>query len=302
MPTASPVPSIPAASAPSPNVDVRAAIARASRQTGVDFDYLLAQARLESGLDPEAKARTSSATGLYQFIDSTWLRTMDRHGAKYGLDWAADQIGPGGGVANPGTRAQLLSMRYDADVSALMAAELARDNANGLRGILGRDPQPAELYLAHFLGLGGAQKFFEAYRTDAGQSAAALMPKAAGANRPIFYDNGRARSVAEVMSLMQTKVANAMEQGGTMPLVPGGAPGAAGITQEFDQARFASSTVIPARSTRPVAAAAPVGPQARPSMAETLRTTFGGTDDTGMGARARARIDEAYGKFAALGL
>ena len=304
MPTASPVPSIRPANAPPVNGDVRAAIARASQSTGVDFDYLLAQAKLESGLDPDAKARTSSATGLYQFIDSTWLRTMDRHGAKYGLDWAADQIGPGGGVAHRGTRDQLLSLRYDADVSALMAAELARDNANGLRGFLGREPDPAELYLAHFMGLGGAQKFLGAYRTDAGQSAAALMPKAASANRPIFYDNGRARSVAEVMGVMQTKVANAMEQGGAMPFAPG-APGAGGITEEFAQARFASSAMMPGRTTRAVAMAAPAGPQARPSMAETLRATFGaggGDGGNSVGGRAQARIDAAYGKLRAFGL
>ena len=173
MPTASPVPGIPVANASATNTDVRAAIARASQSTGVDFDYLLAQARLESGLDPDAKARTSSATGLYQFIDQTWLQTMDRHGSKYGLGWASDQIAPGGRVANAGTRSQLLSMRYDADVSALMAAELARDNAAGLQGFLGREPDATEMYLAHFLGLGGAQKFLGAYRTDAGQSAVA---------------------------------------------------------------------------------------------------------------------------------
>lgn len=309
MPTASPVPGVPTANDARTNIDVRNAIARASQSTGVDFDYLLAQARLESGLDPDAKARTSSATGLYQFIDSTWLRTMDRHGSKYGLGWAADQIGPGGGVANRGTRDQLLSLRYDADVSALMAAELARDNAAGLKGFLGREPDATEMYLAHFLGLGGAQKFLGAYRTDAGQSAVALMPKAAAANRPIFYDGGRARSVAEVMSLMQTKVAKAMDQGGAMPFVPGSmpgmAPGVTGIEGEFAQARFASTAMMPGRTARAATTMAPSEPQARPSMAETLRATFGaggGAGDGGIGARAQARIDKAYGKLEAFGL
>jgi len=145
VPTATQVSGVPVANAQPVRADVRGAIARASESTGVDFDYLLAQARLESGLNPDAKARSSSATGLYQFIDSTWLRTMDRHGYKYGYAWAGDAIGPGGGVANAGTREQLLSLRYDADVSALMAAELARDNSAGLKGFLGRDPEPAEL-------------------------------------------------------------------------------------------------------------------------------------------------------------
>ena len=146
MPTISPVQS----------VDVQGAIARAATRTGVDFDYLLAQARLESGLDPSAKARTSSATGLYQFIDSTWLRTLDRHGAKHGMDWADAAIGSNGRVADRATRDHLLSLRYDADTSSLMAAELTRENAAGLQTILGREAEPAELYLAHFMGLGGA--------------------------------------------------------------------------------------------------------------------------------------------------
>ncbi|MCX7676587.1 MAG: transglycosylase SLT domain-containing protein, partial [Alteraurantiacibacter sp.] len=57
-----------------------AAIARAAQATGTDFSYLLAQARIESGLNPAARARTSSASGLFQFIDQTWLATLDRHG------------------------------------------------------------------------------------------------------------------------------------------------------------------------------------------------------------------------------
>ena len=128
------------------------------------------------------------------------------------------------------------------------------------------------------------------------------MPKAAGANRPIFYDQGRERSVAEVMSLMQNKVAKAMEQGGAMPFAPGSAPAVTGIEGEFAQARYASNAIMPGRTTRVSAAVASTGPQARPSMADTLRSTFGtaGADD--IGGRARMRIDEAYGKFAAFGL
>jgi soluble lytic murein transglycosylase-like protein len=64
---------------------VRGAIARAAAATGVDFNYLLAQARLESGLDPSARATTSSAAGLYQFTGSTWLAMLDKHGAAYGV-------------------------------------------------------------------------------------------------------------------------------------------------------------------------------------------------------------------------
>ncbi|HEY6816601.1 MAG TPA: lytic transglycosylase domain-containing protein, partial [Croceibacterium sp.] len=196
--------------------DVRAAIARASAATGVDFNYLLAQAKIESALDPSARAGTSSAAGLYQFTSGTWLETLDRHAARHGMQWIDDAISRNGGRAQVGdssTRDYLMSLRYDADASALMAAELARDNAGEIRGVLGREPDAAELYMAHFLGSGGARTFLSALQTDPGQSAAGLLPQAAGANRPIFYDGGRARSVGEVMELMRGKVSSAMEGG-----------------------------------------------------------------------------------------
>ena len=47
------------------------AIRDASKRSGVDFKFMLAKAQTESSFDPSAKARTSSASGLYQFIEST---------------------------------------------------------------------------------------------------------------------------------------------------------------------------------------------------------------------------------------
>ena len=263
--------------------DVRGAIARASAATGVDFNYLLAQAKIESALDPGARARTSSAAGLYQFTSATWLETLDRHGGRHGLQWADDAIGRAGGraVVDPSMRAHVMALRYDPDASALMAAELARDNAGELRGVLGREPDAAELYLAHFLGAGGARTFLSALHSDPGQSAAGLLPQAAGANRPIFYDNGRARSVGEVMELMRGKVARAME-GGTPPAWS--YPSSSG---------FAS--VAPSRSS----ASASDAPPRRPSMAETLQATFGGGQLAGA---AGERVGEAYAKFKAFNL
>src|SRR3546814_1987545 len=58
---------------------------QASSSTGVDFAYLVAQAGQESGFRPDAQASGSSARGLFQFIDSTWLQMVRDHGAKYGL-------------------------------------------------------------------------------------------------------------------------------------------------------------------------------------------------------------------------
>ncbi|RVU07806.1 lytic transglycosylase domain-containing protein [Novosphingobium umbonatum] len=188
---------------------VRAAIARASQAKGVDFSYMLAQARLESSLNPNARASTSSAAGLYQFTNATWLDTVQKHGGMLG-------IGAGGvGLADPTSRAQLLALRHDPDASAMMAASLASDNQNALTGILGRQPDSTELYLAHFLGVEGAGKFLSALNTDPSQSAAAVLPRAAGANRSIFFDDsGSPRSVGQVMAMLRNRMNNAMQAEG----------------------------------------------------------------------------------------
>ncbi|NQX94714.1 MAG: transglycosylase SLT domain-containing protein, partial [Erythrobacter sp.] len=73
-------------------LNVEQAIANAARSTSVEFDYLVAQAQVESAMNPRAQAPTSSASGLFQFIESTWLNTVKRHGERFGLGEIADQI------------------------------------------------------------------------------------------------------------------------------------------------------------------------------------------------------------------
>lgn len=276
------------------NNDVRAAIARASQATGVDFDYLFAQAKIESSLNPQAKASTSSAAGLYQFTGGTWLQTVDRHGTRHGLDWAASAIE--GGRVDPAMRAQIMAMRFDPNASALMAAELANDNKAALTGLLGRAPDAAELYMAHFLGAEGATKFLAALQSDPTQSAAALLPSAAAANRGIFYDAAGPRSVAGVMDLMRSKVSAAIGGAGlppptygpgqfasAPPPTPAGGPLQREFTALADQANAAN----------------------RPSMADTLRSTFGTSETpSSSGAKNGAPdfVRNAYAKLQAFNL
>lgn len=183
---------------------IRQAIANASQATGMDFGFLLSTAVRESALNPRAEARTSSATGLFQFLDQTWLATVKRHGAKHGLAGEAALItmGPDGraSVADPAMRRVILDMRYDPELSARMAAEFAADNADHLRARTGGEPRPGDLYAAHFLGAAGAAELLNAARDTPWARADALFPAAAAANRPIFHDaDGRARTVVEVL-------------------------------------------------------------------------------------------------------
>lgn len=210
---------------------VQSAIALASRKTGVDFNYLLGQAQVESGLRPDARARTSSATGLYQFIDQSWLGVVKKHGAEHGLGWAADAIGQGGNgrfsVADGGMRRAILDLRTNPQVAAIMAAEHAADNKAALEGALGRGATGTDLYMAHFLGLGGATDFLSAMRASPDRVAAPMFPAAARANRSIFYgSNGQPRTLADIYQRFADKLDRGAAAVGAAGSASGGAPAA----------------------------------------------------------------------------
>lgn len=210
---------------------VQSAIATASRKTGVDFTYLLGQAQVESSLRPDARAATSSATGLYQFIDQSWLATVKKHGAEHGLGWAADAISQGANgrfyVSDTATRSYILKLRQDPEIASLMAAEHAADNKAQLEAQFGRQMGGADLYMAHFLGLGGAQKFLSALERDPARPAAQLFPAAAASNRAVFFNgDGRARSLSEIYDRFASKLQRGAElAAGGKELPPLAAPG-----------------------------------------------------------------------------
>jgi hypothetical protein len=195
-----PMPTLPAGATPG----VIGSIRQAARASDVDFGLLMAQAQQESGFQTDAKASGSSATGLFQFIDSTWLGLLQRFGDRYGMGALARQITTDAAgrphVADAATRRQILDLRKDARLSAALAAEYARQNKQQLEQALGRSAGNADLYMAHFLGAGGAISFLKALGRGGSSPAADLLPEAAAANRGIFYDDrtGRPRTVAEI--------------------------------------------------------------------------------------------------------
>jgi hypothetical protein len=197
---------------------VESAIREASRETGVDFAYLMEKAAVESSFRPDLKATTSSATGLYQFIDSTWLAAVKAHGAEHGLGQYADAIQSrrgGGGltVADPEMRKQILDLRKDPKTSAVLAAELTRDNKTHLEAKVGGQIGATELYMAHFLGAGGATRFLTALRDNPNRAARDVVPEAAGSNTAVFYDRttGQPKTLAQVYD----RFAHKFSQSGT---------------------------------------------------------------------------------------
>ena len=185
---------------------VEAAIRRASHATGVDADFLVRTARRESAMNPSARAPTSSAAGLFQFIEQTWLGTVKAHGAKHGYGQYADLIyrgGDGRWRVEGSARNVVLDLRFDPQAASTMAAELTASNAAYLRGRIGREPGAGDLYAAHFLGPAGAAQLMDAMDRRPGASAAAIFPQAAAANRSIFYRHGRPATVAEVHANLQ---------------------------------------------------------------------------------------------------
>lgn len=183
--------------------NVAGAIRKASQLTGTNFQYLLATAKVESNLNPAAKAPTSSAGGLFQFIDQTWLGTLRESGEALGYGRYANAISRNSEgrfvVENPAMRREIMALRQDPTANAVMAGAFTQSNAAYLKERLGRDATEGELYIAHFMGAGGAARLIEQSEATPGARAADAFPNAARANRSIFFDrNGRARNFAEV--------------------------------------------------------------------------------------------------------
>ena len=193
---------------------IAGSIKQAASTTGASFEYLLATAKMESNFNPKAAATTSSARGLFQFIDQTWLGTVKEAGAHLGYGKYADAItkNPSGSysVSDPDARAAIMKLRDDPEAASSMAAVLTQSNSFKLTGKIGRRPTDAELYMAHFMGVGGAGKLIQNAEDNPNASAARMFPNAAAANQSIFYDrSGQARSVSQVYSVLNTRYAAA---------------------------------------------------------------------------------------------
>jgi hypothetical protein len=162
---------------------VKDLIEAVAKMAGVDPKLMTTMAAIESGFNWQVKAPTSSASGLYQFINSTWKMMLDKYGSKYGIA--------------PGTT------QLDPRANALMGAEFLKENMAALKGAVDRPLTDTDLYLAHFMGAGGARKFLKA---DPKAIAADVFPAEARANVGIFYSNGKALTIGQVYQKLNNLV------------------------------------------------------------------------------------------------
>jgi hypothetical protein len=223
-----------------PPSGVAGAIQRAAQSSGASFEYLLATAKVESNFNPGLKAKTSSATGLFQFIEQTWLGMMKNAGQALGFGNYADAITRNSSgryqVNDPNLRNEILALRKDPAANAAMAGAFTQRNAAALKQRIGRNPTDGELYMAHFFGTGGAGQLINAARDRPQANAAGMFPGAARANKSIFYDRqGNARSVAGVYGEL-----NRRYQVARANVMPGVAPTA-----------IAANTAAPAAARQP---------------------------------------------------
>ena len=255
---------------------VAGSIKQAASTTGTSFEYLLTTAKMESNFNPKAGATTSSAHGLFQFIDQTWLGTVKEAGSQLGYGKYADAItkNPSGSysVSDPTARAAIMKLRDDPDAASSMAAVLTQSNSFKLTGSIGRRPTDAELYMAHFMGVGGAGKLISNAEDNPQASAVRMFPNAAAANRSIFYDrSGNARSVSQVYSVLTSRYASAANSKDTQTAFAavGGAPQVMAVASatptpalSIDNAAYLSSFpdsrgVTPVTATSQTASAQP---------------------------------------------
>lgn len=179
----------------------------ACEKTGVNFAYLMEQAAAESNFDPNAQANSSSASGLFQFIESTWLNMVRDHGDKYGLEDYALAINSKGCVSDHALKQEILDLRFNPEISSAMAAELAAENKAYMERHLDGDIGSTELYFAHFMGAGKGTAFLQARQETPLTYAADLFPKEARANRNVFYDSKtqKPKTLEEVYAFFDQK-------------------------------------------------------------------------------------------------
>jgi hypothetical protein len=282
---------------------VTGAIRTAAQATGVGFDYLLATAKVESDLDPNLTMRSSSATGLFQFIDQTWLGTLKQAGPAFGYSDYANAISltsSGRYVVNdPTLRDEIMQLRKDPTANAIMGGVFTQQNAAVLSSRLGRAPSEGELYIGHFFGPYAGAKAIALAASNPNANAAEIFPAAAQANRSIFYDGrGNARSVAGVCAELSHRYQVARAESAPLAVAAASAP----PRPPASIPTYAASALPPALplSASPAPSERKVSPAAIPAAMAFATDTSAIAAAQGTSSVSPARNDAAGGMFHSL--
>lgn len=190
------------------SADILKVIGEAADRFKVSPALLASIAKRESSFDPNAKNPSSSASGLFQFLNGTWKDMMSRYGEKVGLPPDASP--------------------FDPKAAATMGAIYAKQNAIIFENMVGRAPSDGEIYAAHFLGPKGAVDLARAKDEKPDMAAALVFPAAAAVNHTIFFDkNGDPRSVRDVYASLTN-----MPAGETPPTTDAAKPAAEPAAQQ----------------------------------------------------------------------
>jgi Transglycosylase SLT domain len=185
---------------------VKKTIDEASSLVGLNADLAKSVSAVESDLNPAAKAKGTSATGLYQFVEDTWDWLVSKVGMKYGIQ--------------PGTPPT------DARANAILGAHYLKSNAEVPKGIKS-DVNATDLYMTHFLGPGGAKTFLSGEKSDPNGIAATALPKAARNNESIFYGPGGPRTFTQVRQELSGRISAKEQRFGLKPTAGGAGAGPA---------------------------------------------------------------------------
>ena len=228
--------------------DINRYILEAAKAFKVDPAILFKIGGVESGFKPGAKAPTSSAGGLFQFINSTWSGVSQKYGPVVGM--------PAG------------TSKFDPKWNAMMGAAYIKENIELLTRVKGGSaPTSGEIYLAHFLGGGGATKLIGLMGRDKSAAAALYFPEAAVSNASIFYNkDGQPRSIEWIYNWVHKKMDGSVSVPTGGATTPGATtPGAKVAVGQKDQDK------IPDFKIEKIPVAPPVFPQASSQTSELER-------------------------------
>ena len=157
------------------------AVGKVTQEAPAQKDYYKTLSMVESSGGKNVRSKTSSALGPFQFTKETWQDYTKQMGVDYSLD-----------------------DRLDYTKSKEVVEHFTNKNKELLKGVLSRNPNDTETYMAHKLGRQGVTKFFNAEPTTTIDKV--VSSKAMRANKNVFYrENGKPRTVSEVYSIFDDK-------------------------------------------------------------------------------------------------